>query len=110
MEADNRIDITGVDLVAFVRAVYERSVPQGMGILHYQPGPLPEDVAAELVHKEGPIAVSLDYVQGRACKMVVWREGERLLVAPRWFDHSDSNFDALLAEFGIKRPAETATA
>jgi hypothetical protein len=35
---DNKIDITGVDMVEFVKKVYELSLPQGMGFLHYQEG------------------------------------------------------------------------
>ena len=31
------IDVTGIDLVEFAKKVYELSVPQGMGILHFTP-------------------------------------------------------------------------
>jgi hypothetical protein len=37
------IDISGIDLVKFAQAVYELSKPQGLGFLHFSPGPLEEN-------------------------------------------------------------------
>lgn len=106
----NMIKITGVDLVKFVQKVYEFSKPQGMGMLHFRDGSLPEDDARGIVEygKDKGIAISMDYVHGRACKMVVWREGDDLFVRPEWFDHSRSQLEKLLGEFGIALPEEKA--
>lgn len=105
---ENMIEITGVDLVKFVQATYALSSPQGMGFLHFQEGGLPEDEAREIIERESPkgrVAASMDYVRGRACKMVVFRAGDRLFIRPTWFDHSDSQLRELLEKFGIKQAA-----
>lgn len=91
-----------VDLVALVKKAYELSRPQGMGMLHFQPGPLPDHVAPQLVGKEtSPFPVNLDYVMGRAVKFTVTRHLGRLFVAPRWFDHTEADYRELLASVGV---------
>lgn len=100
------IDITGVDLVEFVKGVYANSRPQGMGYAHYTPGPLSDEKARSVLAAypgSKNVALSMDYVGGRACKMVVRRSGDRLEIPDEWFDHSDADLDNLLAPFGIKR-------
>jgi hypothetical protein len=101
------IDITGVDLVRFAQAVYRLSMPRGMGFLHAIGGPLPEEEAKSLIQPAGRIALSMDYVRGRACKMTVLRDGERLEIRDSWYDHTDVDLRTLLAEFGkTATPAE----
>lgn len=97
----------GINLVTFVQRVYEMSQPQGMGIMHFQAGGLPEDDAKRIIEREGPdgrIAASMDYVHGRACKMTVFRENGHLYVRPSWYDHSASQYKKLLSEFGVTLP------
>lgn len=105
----SQYDITGTDLRKLVAAVYANSSPQGMGFLHFKEGPLPDEAIDKIISMEtyatrsggdGPI-VSLDYVQGRACKFTVWRKGDRLLVDDRWFDHSPEQLQALLQSDGV---------
>jgi len=99
------IDITGVDLVRFVKEVYALSVPQGMGVLHAQIGAMSNEDAETLVNRESMphVALSLDYVRGRACKMTVFRNGERLEIDDKWFDHTDAELAELLRRVGISR-------
>lgn len=106
---EGMIKITGLDLTKFVQKVYELSKPQGLGILHFQEGGLSEEDAKAIINREGKadrIAVSMDYVQGRACKMTVFREDGDLFIRPNWYDHSRSQLEELLGDFGISLPEE----
>lgn len=98
------IDITGVDLVEFAKAVYDLSRPQGMGFLHYKEGPLSDAEAAQVVgnpHRSPSVALCMDYVFGRACKMTVFRNGDNLEIHERWYDHSPEDLQELLRRVGI---------
>lgn len=99
------IDVTGIDKVAFAKAVYRLSVPKGLGILHAQHGELDQN-EAELIAKEPEF--HMDYVLGRACKMWFREEGGKLLAPDSWYDHTDRDYDELLAEFGLSRQATPA--
>ena len=105
---ENMIKITGVDLRAFVQAVYDLSRPQGLGVLHYQEGSLTDEEADMILNTAfsyAGLALALDYVHGRACKMSVYREDGDLFISNRWFDHSDSQLAELLERVGIKDSA-----
>lgn len=102
------IDVTGIDLLTLVKKAYELSVPAGMGFLHFQPGPLPDHIAPRLVgNEDSDFPVNLDYVAGRGVKLTVTRNGGRLYVPDRWFDHSAEQYSQLLATVGIDKPAHT---
>lgn len=101
------IDITGVDLVEFAKVVYELSVPQGLGFLHATSEPLTDDEAQSLIQAEGKNALDMDYVRGRACKMHVRREGDKLLITDDWYDHTNRIYDELLTRFNICREQTT---
>ncbi len=100
MNTDNMIEITGTDLITFVQKVYELSVPQGMGILHFTPQPLSTEDAVNLVdmwEKDNRFAVCMDYVSGRSCKMNVFRdEDNKLWIRDDWYDHTNSQLKELL--------------
>jgi hypothetical protein len=86
------INVTGVDLVKLVQEAYDLSEARGFGMLHWVHGPLSREEATELVKQfEGrkDLAISLDYVKGRACKMTVFKQGEELFINDSWYDHSD---------------------
>lgn len=103
------IDITGVDLRKFVADVYDLSVPQGMGFLHARPGDLPDEVIDNILKNTPPaIAVSMDYVLGRACKMTVYRKEGALLIGAKWFDHSQEQLNELLRRHGITATSSAA--
>lgn len=96
------IDITGVDLVKFVKNVYDLSRPVGMGFLHFTPGPLSDDDAQRCIMPAGgSLVVSMDYVHGRGCKMSVWRKLNRLEIDDAWYDHTDAQLQELLAHVGV---------
>lgn len=99
------IEITGTDLTRFIQEAYDLSRPRGMGFIHATPGPLPAEEAASFIRPEGSVAVSLDYVRGRACKMTVWRRGDRLFIHDTWFDHSDTALAELLRRTGAQQAA-----
>lgn len=101
---ENMIEITGVDLPRFVQKVYELSVPAGLGFLHFQDGGLPIAEAKRIaeIYKDGEkIALDMDYVRGRACKMVVLREGKKLFMRKAWYDHTDAQLKELLSTFSM---------
>lgn len=102
------IDITGTDLVEFAKKVYELSVPQGLGFLHFTPSPLTDEEAKQLVNDDDNyIALDMDYVKGRACKMVVCRRKEgKLTITDNWYDHTDRIFQQLLDQFNIEKSSE----
>lgn len=108
MESEGMIELKDVDLRKFVQKVYEMSKPQGLGYMHFKEGGLSDEEADSLIRAEGRIAVSLDYVRGRACKMVVWRDKEtgKLFVRDTWYDHTLHQLKSLLSEFGIELPAQ----
>ena len=103
------IKITGVNLKEFVKEVYHLSVPQGLGFLHYEPKPLSDEDAIEIVNcleDDSRIVLSMDYVHGRACKMTVYKkgegEGEDIYIHDSWYDHTDKQFKSLLSKFNIE--------
>jgi len=96
------LEITGVNLVKFVQEVYNLSEPVGMGFLHFKPEPLPENEASKLIRSDTGIAVTMDYVHGRCCKMHVYRAmGGRLFVDDRWYDHGEWAQEELFNRCGI---------
>jgi len=95
------IDVTGINLVAFAKAVYRLSVPQGLGSLHAETGEL-DQAEAERIANAGEF--HMDYVYGRACKMFLRENEDGKLCAPEsWYDHTDDQYGRLLAEFGFSR-------
>ena len=100
------IDVTGCDLRELVKAAYDLSRPQGMGYLHYVEGPLDEASVDEIVSRESPrghVRLSMDYVKGRAVKLTVFKDDEKLVIRSNWFDHSDELLNALLRRIGIAK-------
>ena len=99
---EGMIDITGADLREVARAVYEMSAPQGLGFLHYQEGGLDdEDIDSLLRDENNRIALSMDYVHGRACKFTVFREDGRLYIRNRWYDHTPAALEEFLKRIGV---------
>ncbi len=98
----NMIEVTGIDLRVFVKKVYDLSVPQGLGFLHYQKDSLTDGELEEvLAHSNDNTAIDMDYVKGRACKMVVFKENGKLFIPDRWYDHTTSQLKELLKDFSI---------
>ena len=62
------IDISGLNKVEVLRALYANAKPLGMGMLHFIPGPLPVDEAKELLAYD-PRYMDFDYLKGRLMKV-----------------------------------------
>lgn len=93
------IDITNVDMVKFVQKVYALSQPQGMGMIHFQPGDLSEEDAKSLIQEDG--TVSMDYIKGRACKMYTSIKDGVIVIGDKWYDHTDAQLAELLGHIGL---------
>lgn len=102
---EGKVEVTNVDMVEFVQKVYELSVPQGLGALHFQMGGLDEEIAKEIVEQSkdsfGKCVLSMDYVGGRACKMNVFKEDGKLFIRAPWYDHTEGQLKSLLEHFNI---------
>ena len=94
------IDVTGIDKVAFAKAVYRLSVPQGLGIHQTQMGELDDETAKHIADAQ---PFYMDYVGGRACKMGLEQKGDKLMAPESWYDHTDDQYERLLSEFGVSR-------
>lgn len=89
------IEITGCDLAQLMIDVYATSKPQGLGALHFNPEPMTREQAetwiAEQKHYGEKSPLTLDYVQGRACKFHVFTaidDATRWFIQPSWYDHN----------------------
>ncbi len=105
MNTENMIEITGVDLVKFVQKVYELSNPQGLGFLHYQEGQLEIEEAERIIDiwkNDERMALGMDYIRGRSCKMDVWKDDNKLWIQNDWYDHTKMELSELLKEVNIK--------
>lgn len=111
MFADH-IEITGCDLRALVRKAYELSSPRDLGFLHFQPGPLADEQVEHIVSYEqrvrpaSHIALSMDYVNGRAVKLTVFKHAGCLYIPPRWYDHTAEEHAQLVEAVKATIPAE----
>lgn len=95
---EGMIEITGVDLRELVKKAYDLSEPRGMGMLHFEAGPLPESSVDDILARgTDKIPVSMDYVKGRAVKLTVWHFDDKLYLQNSWFDHSESDLLRLLS-------------
>lgn len=102
------IDITGCDLRKVIQEAYDLSVPQGMGFLHFKPGPLSEEEVTgiwERFKNDNQLALSMDYIKGRAVKLTVFRRDGRLYIDTQWYDHPPHDYDLFLERIGAQREA-----
>lgn len=98
------IDVTGVPLEKIIRAAYNPSRPQGLGMLHFQPGDLTDEEVAQIIGRFADstyTAVGMDYIKGRSIKMTVRKEDGKHFVPNRWYDHSDGALRTFLETIGL---------
>lgn len=97
------IDVTDADLRLLVRTAYDLSSPQGLGFLHFKPEPLTDKEVDHIITRNisGWCVVSMDYVNGRACKFGVFKMDERLYIKDRWFDHTKEQLAELCRRCGV---------
>lgn len=99
------IDVTNCDLRQLVAKAYDLSSPQGMGFLHFKPEPLSDgDIDAILARGSECYPVAMDYVKGRAVKLSVRRDADKLTIYDRWHDHSDYDLAELCKAIGAAVP------
>ena len=99
------IEITGVDLRKFIADVYALSTPQGLGLLHFKAGPLNDGTIDTIIQNgDERVPVRMDYVGGRACKMTVRRDGNKLFINDSWYDHGTDQLRELLRRHNIAHP------
>lgn len=71
------IDVSGIDPMVLLEALYERAIPQGLGLLHARPsGGLPDDVRVTLRNDLDHAAlegrpVYFDWLIGRPMKVTI---------------------------------------
>ena len=97
MNTDRMIEVTGSKLTDIAKAAYDLSYPMGMGFLHYEEGSLTDEEAEYLITDGKNIPLSMDYVKGRACKLTVFKDGDKLYIDESWYDHSDEQLQNLLS-------------
>lgn len=95
------LEITGVDLPALVKAAYSLSQPQGMGVMHFVEGDLPDQEAIQIAARADERYLNVDYLHGRAVKLSVFREDGRLFIQKRWYDHTVAQLAQLLTAIGM---------
>ena len=95
-------------LDAVIRAAYDLSRPQGLGFLQATQGPLDEEALTDIkALGSSQYAAGMDYVRGRAVKLTVRRDGDKLYIdADQWLDHSMSDLQELAARAGLDGPIE----
>ena len=102
------------DLYELAKKVYELSGVYGMGALQDKgPGPMSDEVARKIVdegyshdsdfaygegRKPWGVAIHMDYIHGRCCKFLVWKDDEsgKLTIADPWPDHSAEQLKEIL--------------
>lgn len=98
MDKENLVEITGADLPSIIRWVYDNSVPVGLGVLHYHAATLGDDEVERIMQgDDGHCVLNMDYVNGRQCKFVIFRdkEDETLWIRKKWFDHEERSDDLI---------------
>ena len=94
-----KIDITGINLIKFVKEVYKLSIPAGLGQLHFKEGGLTDEEAEKILGlwKSDPkFFLDMDYVKGRVCKMTIFRDRNSIYIRSPWHDHTDMRLTMLL--------------
>jgi len=92
-----------VDLVRLVQEAYALSQPVGLGFIHFRPGGLSTEEAKAFIDAtaHAHIAVMLDYVSGRCCKLTIFKDRSdgMYYVDDKWYDHD--GWEELFARTGI---------
>ena len=98
------INIKGLSKAKVLAALYNHSKPQGMGFLIYDPEPMTEEGAQNVIdvlEKEG-YRLYFDYIKGRVMKVDITRDK----LDPRLYDRDNGLGAADLAIFSHIQPAE----
>ena len=90
-----QVDVTGLDKVEVLRALYARAKPLGMGFIHFVEGPLPLHEAQAAVRQQ----TYFDYLKGRVMKVDISGDS----INPRPFDRDNGVGSAAAAIAELKR-------
>ena len=97
----NFVEVTHVGLRELVRRAYRLSKPQGYGYLHFVPGEISNSMIDTLLdetfYRPKGVAVSMDYVLGRAVKLTIYEQDGKLFMLENWFDHTEEAKKVLIA-------------
>jgi len=83
------IDIRGLDKAEVLKALYNASHPQGMGMLQFSPGPLTDDEVKKCMAH----GTYFDYVKGRVMKVEIGGDD----LDPRLYDRDNGDGAAFRA-------------
>lgn len=101
---ENCIDVSEAKNEDLVRAAYDLSKPQGMGIIHYRSGGLTDDeVDIILSNQRNNIVASMDYINGRSCKFTIFKKDDKRYIRDRWYDHTEEDLAELLRRCGVTK-------
>lgn len=78
------IDISKMDKAKVLKALYAAARPQGMGFLHYTPGPMRDEAADAMIASKH---LYFDYVDGRVMKVDLASD----TLDPRLFDRDNGD-------------------
>lgn len=90
------INIAGLSKAKVLKALYDSAKPQGMGFLHFQPGPMDIEEAERIVSER--FGCNQDYLKGRVLKIDI-SEDE---FDPRLYDRDNGEGAAYRAIEGIR--------
>lgn len=101
------LDVTGIDLVKFAQDAFEITPLTGkasmLGIK--KNGKLSQEEAYKLVeefNENEEIALRMDRVKGKDCRLTVYRDGKYLLLDSIWTGHTTEDLKELLERHNIK--------
>lgn len=106
MDFRGYIDVSALDLRKMVAAAFDKSQPQGLGLLHHKPGGLSDEELDQTI-AGGQIAAGdremlyLDYVRGRSMKFNIYTVDGKHYWRLGWYDHSFDQQYAVLVEAGM---------
>ena len=91
------VEITGCNLIQFVKDVYNLSEVKGIGIVNKGTPPLSTRDSGNLIRVNTEKPVVMEVVNGKACYMTVYMSVDnRLFIQNSWFDHSPEDLKMLL--------------
>lgn len=67
----SEVDIKGLPKHLVFKALYDNAKTQGMGVLHYVPGPISEEDAKDAIEEYKEYNLRFDYYKGRVMKVVL---------------------------------------
>jgi hypothetical protein len=99
-----------ISLVKVLQAAYDLSIPAGMGVFHFKPGPLSDNEASEIIAMSMTDGgINFDYIKGRGLKLFIRKETDgSFSIGDAWYDHTDAQLKNLLKVLGVSVEAPKA--